>query len=145
MTSPSASTSLVRAPFDRSQAFGLPCDHVSAPDEPASTASRPASVTIASRPSVGRDGREYAGVSDKKRSGIFFRRGVDMRLTNPPFLQNCARVTHKSSRLRDEATGVNYGADVDAVAAGNEEVAFAKLFSSHQIQWAVQRRGRPVP
>jgi hypothetical protein len=35
---------------------GLPCHHVLAPDEPASTASRPASVTIASRPSVGRDG-----------------------------------------------------------------------------------------
>jgi hypothetical protein len=60
---------------------GLPCHHVLAPDEPASTASRPASVTIASRPSEGRDGEGYAGDLGEKRSGIFLQRGVDMRLT----------------------------------------------------------------
>ncbi len=55
--------------------IGLPCDHVSAPDEPASTASRPASVTIASRPSVGRDGEGYAGDLGEKGSGNIFAKG----------------------------------------------------------------------
>jgi hypothetical protein len=55
-TSPSAAASFVSAPFDRSQAFSnLPCDRVARLTLPASKASRPASVTIASRPSVGRD------------------------------------------------------------------------------------------
>jgi len=56
---------------------GLPCHHVLAPDEPASTASRPASVTIASRPSVGRDGNGYAGDLGQKGTEIFFDGGLD--------------------------------------------------------------------
>src|SRR6266852_8027546 len=56
-TSPYAATSFVRAPFDRSRAFRQPalqprCAHNAA----ASTASHPASVTIAIRPSVGETG-----------------------------------------------------------------------------------------
>jgi hypothetical protein len=43
----------------------------------ASTASRPASVTIASRPSVGRDGMGYAGDLRQKGMEIFLRRGLD--------------------------------------------------------------------
>jgi hypothetical protein len=42
-----------------------------------STASRPAFVTIASRPSVGRDGVGYAGDLGQKGTGLFLRRGLD--------------------------------------------------------------------
>src|SRR5882757_8399420 len=56
-TSPYAATSFVSSPFDRSQAFRQPAlQPRCAPDAAASTASLPASVTIAIRPSVGRDG-----------------------------------------------------------------------------------------
>jgi hypothetical protein len=44
---------------------------------PASTASRPASVTIASRPFVGQDGERYAGDLGRKGMGIFFDGGLD--------------------------------------------------------------------
>src|SRR3981189_3678846 len=54
---PSATTSFVCAPFDRSRVFRHPALRSRhAPDAAASTASHPASVTIAIRPSVGRDG-----------------------------------------------------------------------------------------
>ena len=42
-----------------------------------STASRPAFVTIASRPSVGRDGEGYAGDLGQKGTKIFFEGGLD--------------------------------------------------------------------
>jgi hypothetical protein len=44
----------------------------------ASTASRPASVTIASRPFVGRDGQSYRVDLPDGLSGIFFGSGLDM-------------------------------------------------------------------
>ena len=46
---------------------------------PASTASRPASVTIASRPSGGRDGEGYRFDLGKARSGIFLQEGLDRK------------------------------------------------------------------
>src|SRR5258705_579552 len=56
-TSPYAATSLVRSLGDRSQAFRQPAlQPRRAQNAAASTASHPASVTIAIRPSVGRDG-----------------------------------------------------------------------------------------
>jgi hypothetical protein len=61
-TSPSAATSFVSPPCDRSQAHlhgpALRSRHT--PNAAASTASHPASVTIAIRPSVGRDGNGYS-------------------------------------------------------------------------------------
>ena len=51
---------------------------------PASTASRPASVTIAIRPSVGRDGGINKAVSSKRRSEKFFGRGLDRQITTSP-------------------------------------------------------------
>src|SRR5882757_7095566 len=57
-TSPYAATSFVSSPFDRSRAFRQPAlPSRCAPNAAASTASHPASVTIAIRPSVGRDAR----------------------------------------------------------------------------------------
>src|SRR5882672_8458515 len=57
-TSPSAATSFVSSPFDRSRAFRQPAlPSRCAPDAAASTASHPASLTIRIRPSVGRDTR----------------------------------------------------------------------------------------
>ena len=50
----------------------------------ASTASRPASVTIAIRPSVGRDARTPRDVSTKQGSEIFFESGLDSQITKQP-------------------------------------------------------------
>ena len=50
----------------------------------ASTASRPASVTIAIRPSVGRDGGINKAVSSKRRSEKFFDRGLDSQIPHSP-------------------------------------------------------------
>src|ERR1700682_1037017 len=50
----------------------------------ASTASRPASVTIASRPSMGRDGERYIADLGLRRSGIFLQRGLDRQVTDLP-------------------------------------------------------------
>src|SRR5439155_26714042 len=68
---PSASASFVSTPFDRSRIFrpALPSRH--APDAAASTASRPASVTIASRPSVGRDGGDIVLIWVKQERKYF--------------------------------------------------------------------------
>jgi hypothetical protein len=51
---------------------------------PTSTASRPASVTIASRPSVGRDGSGYRSDLGRRRTKIFLQRGMDSRPTEQP-------------------------------------------------------------
>ncbi|MEA2918043.1 MAG: hypothetical protein QOJ15_10124 [Bradyrhizobium sp.] len=48
---------------------------------PASTASRPASVTIAIRPSVGWDGDGYIFDLGQRRSEIFLQLGLDIRLS----------------------------------------------------------------
>jgi hypothetical protein len=77
-TSPSAATSLVSAPFDRSRTFRpalrshhalrrcrvhrIPC---------------PTSVTIAKRPSVGRDGGGYRSDLGQAGTRIFFQTGLD--------------------------------------------------------------------
>jgi hypothetical protein len=59
--SPYASAPFVCAPFDRSRVWLNPkpaLQFTCAPDAAASTASRPASLTIRIRPSVGRDGED---------------------------------------------------------------------------------------
>src|SRR6202163_1246320 len=61
-TSPYATTPFVCTPFDRSRVWLNPkpaLPFTGAPDAAASTASRPASLTIRIRPSVGRDGEGY--------------------------------------------------------------------------------------
>ena len=50
----------------------------------ASTASRPASVTMASAPRVGRDGGGYRGDLGLLKIRIFFQKGLDRPLTKPP-------------------------------------------------------------
>ena len=74
-TSPSAATSLVSTPFDRSRETRPAITHV--PNAAASTASRPASVTIAIRPSGGRDGEGYRSDLGKEETGIFLQMGLD--------------------------------------------------------------------
>ena len=54
-----------------------PCHPLTSPDAAASTASRPASVTIAIRPSVGRDGGGYRIDLGKTGTEIFLQRGLD--------------------------------------------------------------------
>jgi hypothetical protein len=51
----------------------------------ASTASRPATVTIMIRPSVGQDGRGYKVDFSKVRSGIFLREGMDSDVNETRF------------------------------------------------------------
>jgi hypothetical protein len=51
----------------------------------ASTASRPATVTIMIRPSVGQDGRSYKVDFSKARSGIFLREGMDSDVNEKRF------------------------------------------------------------
>src|SRR5260221_8056732 len=71
-TSPYAATSLVRSLGDRSQAFRQPAlQPRRAQNAAASTASHPASVTIAIRPSVGRDG-ESSRCDLGQREQVFF-------------------------------------------------------------------------
>jgi hypothetical protein len=79
-TSPYASAPFVSTPFDRSRAWLNPKpapQFTCAPDAAASTASRPASLTIRIRPSVGRDGGGYRGDLGQARRGIFSQRGLD--------------------------------------------------------------------
>src|ERR1700716_4352672 len=76
---PSATTSFVCAPFDRSRVFRQPAlrSH-RAPDAAASTASHPASVTIAIRPSEGRDGEGSRTDLGQAGTGKFLEIGLDM-------------------------------------------------------------------
>src|ERR1700687_2620392 len=66
----------------------------SSPALPASTASRPASVTIASRPSVGRDDESSRSDLPDARSGIFLKIGLDRANQIDPVQQirRCAQV-----------------------------------------------------
>jgi hypothetical protein len=73
-TSPYATTPFVCTPFDRSRVRLNPkpaLPFTCAPDAAASTASRPASLTIRIRPSVGRDGEGYRFESGQPPRGIF--------------------------------------------------------------------------
>src|SRR4030088_1962953 len=82
---PSAATSFVCAPLIAHGSFANPpCHHVHAPDAAASTASHPASVTIAIRPSGGRDGEAYRFDLGQAGTGKFLQTGLDSRTTEPP-------------------------------------------------------------
>ena len=79
---PYATTPFVCAPFDRSRVWLNPkpaLQFTCSPDAVASTASNPASVTIAIRPSVGSDGGIPKAVSSKPARGIFSAEGLDKR------------------------------------------------------------------
>src|SRR3981081_419313 len=82
---PSATVAVRLRAVDHSRVFRQPAlrSH-RAPDAAASTASHPASVTIAIRPSVGRDGE--ASRSDLGQAGteIFLEIGLDSRTTDRP-------------------------------------------------------------
>jgi hypothetical protein len=73
-TSPSASAPFVCAHRDRSRG-NPPCDLILRAGAAASTASRPASVTIAIRPCEGRDGKRYRFDLGQRRRGIFLQMG----------------------------------------------------------------------
>jgi len=94
-TSPSALAPFVRMPFDRSQVKpALPSRHM--PDAAASTASRSASVTIAIRPSVGRDGEGYRSDLGQAGMEIFLQPGLDSQLAEQPVGQISRPVRHSS-------------------------------------------------
>ena len=71
---------------------------------PASTASRPASVTIASRPSVGRDGGRYRFDLGQAESGIFLRKGLDRQSTDLPVGQISRPIRRSSKSYRRPGT-----------------------------------------
>src|ERR1700736_2562875 len=79
-TSPSATTSFFSALVDRPLPQRTALQPRLRADAAASTASRPTSVTIASRPSCGRDGRILSGDLPDGLSGIFFELGLDRNL-----------------------------------------------------------------
>ena len=72
------------------------------PDAAASTASRPASVTIAIRPSVGRDGEGYRSDLGKAGTKIFLQTGLDRQFTDLPVGHN---QPNSSVIARSEAVG----------------------------------------
>jgi hypothetical protein len=74
---PYASAPFVCAHSDRSQASSARPAISSCADAAASTTSRPASVTIAIRPSWGRDGCGHRADLRETETGIFFTRGLD--------------------------------------------------------------------
>ena len=77
-TSPSALAPFVSSPFDRSQAVLRPAlPSRREPNAAASTASHPASVTIAIRPSVGRDGGSSRSDLGQTETEIFFKMRLD--------------------------------------------------------------------
>src|SRR4051794_6739678 len=73
---PSASASFVSTPFDRSRAEARPAI-TCAPNAAASTASHPASVTIAIRPCWGRDSAGYRFDLGQAGTRIFLEMGLD--------------------------------------------------------------------
>jgi hypothetical protein len=86
-SSPYAATSFVCAPFDRSRVWLNPepaLQFTCAPNAAASTASNPASVTIAIRPSVGSDDGGYRGELGQATTEIFLPTGLDMRVNKLP-------------------------------------------------------------
>src|SRR5712672_3476045 len=115
-TSPYAATSLVRSLGDRSQAFRQPAlQSHRAQNAAASTASHPASVTIAIRPSVGWDAKSSRSVSGCAETGIFLQRGLDTpvnkgpdgQITDSPFRRPALRFSlTPSSKTRCAAPGL---------------------------------------
>src|ERR1700716_3454005 len=86
-TSPYAATSFVSTPFDRSRVWLNPkpaLQFTCAPNAAASTASRPASLTIRIRPSVGRDGRGYRFESGLREAEYFCKGGWTRGSRNCP-------------------------------------------------------------
>jgi hypothetical protein len=82
---PSAAIVVRLRAVDRSRAFrqpALPSRHT--PDAAASTASHPASVTIAIRPSGGRDGEGSRTDLGQAGTEIFLEMGLDSRMTDLP-------------------------------------------------------------
>src|ERR1700704_4163877 len=82
---PSAAIVVRLRAVDRSRAFRQPAlrsRHT--PNAAASTASHPASVTIAIRPSWGRDGEGYRCDLGQTGTGIFLQMGLDRRVTKQP-------------------------------------------------------------
>src|ERR1700738_4432905 len=85
-TSPYASAPFVCPPFDRSRVWLNPkpaLQFTCAPDAAASTASRPASLTIRIRPSVGHDGEVYIPESGQRKEEYFLTGGWTCKLRGP--------------------------------------------------------------
>ena len=81
---PSASAPFVCAPSDRSRAQRTRPAITYVPDAAASTASHPASVTIAIRPSEGRDGGISRTDLGSPETDIFSRQGLDRQIADLP-------------------------------------------------------------
>ena len=80
---PSAAIAVRQRAVNRSRGSTRPAIRHT-PDAAASTASRPASVTIAIRPSVGRDGEGYRVDLGQTGTEIFLQMGLDSQITKQP-------------------------------------------------------------
>ncbi len=105
---PSASAPFVHTPVEGSRAFAQSKARpafTSRDDAAASTASRPAFVTIASRPSEERDGRNKEMIWVRWKRGIFFARGLDRNLVICPTGRfGALHHNHRHSGMRRAAT-----------------------------------------
>jgi hypothetical protein len=95
--------SFVSARFDRSRAHHPPCDYLRARRCRVHRIPCPTSVTIAIRPSEGRDGEGYRGDLGRARSGIFLQMGLDYPNQIDPLEQ--IRFFKTAVRSPDEANG----------------------------------------
>ena len=99
-TSPYAATSLVRSLGDRSQAAKPALQSRRAQNAAASTASRPAFVTIAIRPSVRRDSESSKCDLGQVGTEIFFRK-TEIRLDTPVNKRPDGQIKGASRSTRD--------------------------------------------
>ena len=105
---------------------------------PASTASLPASVTIAIRPCKGRDGASYKFDLGLRRNRIFLQRGLDTQIGKLPDRQ--IRCTRRMASVGSVRVAPNYitAFSITGCRCG-EPVLLAKLLSC----W--RRRARTLP
>src|SRR6202165_5727005 len=104
-TSPYAAAPFVSAPFDRSRVWLNPKPALPSrftPDAAASTASRPASLTIRIRPSVGRDGEVYIPESGWRQEKILI-----FRICNSTPCKVAGVLKLQGSRVTFSGSGVD--------------------------------------
>jgi hypothetical protein len=120
-TSPYATTPFVCTPCDRSRVWLNPkpaLPFTCAPDAAASTASRPASLTIRIRPSVGRDGKGYRFESGQAKTEIFLQKGLDGDPNQHRVRHRC-RGQHQHQAVRRRSPRIPQA----AIAAINSEIS----------------------
>ena len=133
-------------------------DHTTSPSASApfvksastSTASRPASLTIRIRPSVGRDGGGYRFDLGQARSGIFLQTGLD-RPNHIDRAQQIARLAQWICCFAEPVIGRAFARSVGASQGGQAKPLFVRLArcplypDSDHIRFGATSRDVPFP